>query len=205
MMSNPNKYILGTTYVCCPYVVNQKSLDKVLRQLRESRDPNRKHLDSILYHKKGDRYQPNKLENADRVVFLLPELAFSCDYHKLTQGIRKELVQAHKLNKPMYIGYIRRGEEDFTFYKILIESLIKLNLVKGIAGPDSFNAIYNDVFVTQDKDYKKEIQIISEEVAKEQMFMQSSHDSGSQSQVSKDSNLIIASGRVFDIRLLLAI
>ena len=71
----------------------------------------------VKYWDRYTKYDERPLDESDAVVFLLPNNSFKCSEYELPIGLRAELSRAYALDKPLFIGYIRSGDGQVSFYE----------------------------------------------------------------------------------------
>lgn len=100
--------------------------------------------DVSLWDRKN--YDPRLFEEADSVVFLLPDFSFDYDIDDLPVGVRKEVKQAVKEGKYIYLGYVTAGG-DYNIYNAKVE----YSEIKGVQG--TANKIFNELHIDVVVDY----------------------------------------------------
>lgn len=91
------------------------SLDWSTVQLFRRRFPE-KEFEVNLWDRQRQNYNPRYFEDAEDVVFLLPNFTFNCPVSKLPTGVARELREAVEENKNIYVGYIT-ATGDYNIYK----------------------------------------------------------------------------------------
>lgn len=84
-------------YISCPY--DMPMVPPKIKKHFESHDVD------VKYSQKGVTYRKEWLEQADAVIFVLPNMNFKWDVCKLTNGVLKELVYCLNTRMPYYVAY----------------------------------------------------------------------------------------------------
>jgi hypothetical protein len=78
-----------------------------------------------------NKYYPEYYKNADSVVFLLPDFSFQYEIGDLPIGVRRELNEAIREGKKIYLGYIT-ASGDYKIYNASADNYAVM--IKGIPG-----------------------------------------------------------------------
>lgn len=71
----------------------------------------------VSYWIKGTPYKDDYLLNADAVVFILNKFDWGCEVKNMTRGVKNEYQTCVKENKPMYVAYKRKTDNQFLIYE----------------------------------------------------------------------------------------
>lgn len=70
----------------------------------------------VSYWIKGTPYKDDCLLNADAVVFILNKFDWGCEVKNMTRGVKNEYQTCVKENKPMYVAYKRKTDNQLLIY-----------------------------------------------------------------------------------------
>jgi len=96
-------------YIAAPVALSWGTVSKFRNKLSSA------HIDVKLWERDG-RYEDSWLNNADAVIFLLPDLSWGTKYNDLPIGLKRELSRAYAMNKKIFIGY-ETQMKDLNFYE----------------------------------------------------------------------------------------
>jgi len=88
---------------------------------------------NVLYYVKGTEYTDRNIVNSDVFCIFLPNNSFELEINKMSSGIQKELLLAHKLGKTIILAYYSKLANGITFYFVELGA----GKIKGIAGTNS--------------------------------------------------------------------
>lgn len=118
-------------YISCPISVPRPILDRFYDELHKIN-----YINPYRWER-GTRYDSQMINNADAVVFILPDTGFLANYFELPAGVRSELRFAYENNKKIFLGYITRNG-DYQFYEASVDENLS---IQGIGG--TYKEIYN--------------------------------------------------------------
>lgn len=71
----------------------------------------------VSYWIKGTPYKDDCLLNADVVVFILNKFDWGCEVKNMTRGVKNEYQTCVKENKPTYVAYKRKTDNQLLIYE----------------------------------------------------------------------------------------
>ena len=113
-------------YIAAPVALSWGTVSKFRNKLSSA------HIDVKLWERDG-RYEDSWLNNADAVIFLLPDLSWGTKYNDLPIGLKRELSRAYAMNKKIFIGY-ETQMKDLNFYETDVRLGTSNDRISGIAG-----------------------------------------------------------------------
>lgn len=134
-------------YISCPMTVAQEAIDEAGKLAHQS------HVD-FLHWVRGtsydEEYYKKTIASMDAFIIILPNIAWSCEFDKMTSGSRRELSHAYNSGVPIYLYY--KSSQGPGLYATNLESsrskmgLIMINKISGIASTKfNFQQYFNSV------------------------------------------------------------
>ena len=113
-------------YIAAPVALSWGTVSKFRNKLSSA------HVDIKLWERDG-RYCDSWLDNADAVIFLLPDLSWGTKHNDLPIGLKRELSRAYAQNKKIFIGYETQSG-DLNFYEADVILGTSNDRISGVAG-----------------------------------------------------------------------